>query len=159
MPYNQKKQAGRGPKMKTGAGVPSALLQTDPKDEKSGKNVHPGYKKPVYKQPFEGENLTSGQSFANYDAQKDFEGRSKLSASREKTVKFPKKGETFNIGGKGKAIKVSAESIDDKGGISYQNLKTGERGYGTRAALKESIATGYSLGKINEAIKRRSSKK
>jgi|TARA_R110000772_G_scaffold33291_1_gene81140 hypothetical protein len=33
MAYDQKKQAGRGPKQKTGAGIPSALLQND---EKSG---------------------------------------------------------------------------------------------------------------------------
>ena len=34
--YNQKEQAGRGPKQKTGAGVPSALLQND---EKSGSKL------------------------------------------------------------------------------------------------------------------------
>jgi hypothetical protein len=35
MAYNQKKQAGRGPMQRTGAGVPSALLQST--DEKKGK--------------------------------------------------------------------------------------------------------------------------
>jgi LAS superfamily LD-carboxypeptidase LdcB len=29
MPYNQRNQAGRGPKQKTGAGIPSALLQNE----------------------------------------------------------------------------------------------------------------------------------
>ena len=38
MAYDQKNQAGRGPKQKTGAGVPSALLQQT--DEKKGK---PGF--------------------------------------------------------------------------------------------------------------------
>ena len=38
MPYNQKKQAGRGPKQKTGAGIPSALLQSqDQKDYNQAK--------------------------------------------------------------------------------------------------------------------------
>ena len=32
--YDQKKQAGRGPMMKTGAGVPSALLQESALDKK-----------------------------------------------------------------------------------------------------------------------------
>ena len=36
MPYSQKEQAGRGPKQKTGAGIPSALLQND---EKSGSKL------------------------------------------------------------------------------------------------------------------------
>ena len=36
MPYNQRNQAGRGPKQKTGAGIPSALLQND---EKSGSKL------------------------------------------------------------------------------------------------------------------------
>lgn len=39
-----KQNPGRGPKMKTGAGVPSALLQktTDPTDPKEGKKSFPG---------------------------------------------------------------------------------------------------------------------
>ncbi len=40
MPYDQKNQAGRGPKQKTGAGVPSALLQQAP-DEKRGNDPDP----------------------------------------------------------------------------------------------------------------------
>ena len=41
MAYDQKNQAGRGPKQKTGAGVPSALLQqTEVTDEKKGENKH-----------------------------------------------------------------------------------------------------------------------
>ena len=158
MAYTQ--NPGRGPMQKTGRGLPEGFKQTDPIDEKTGANQHPGYKKPEFKKEFEGDNLTSGQSFANYDKEKDFVEKSKLSASREKTVKFPKRGETFNIGGKGKKLNVEISSIDEKtGDIGYQNIKTGERGIGSRAAFKESIATGYSLGKISEAIKRRSSKK
>ena len=39
MPYDQKNQAGRGPMMKTGKGVPSVLLQQTPAtDEKKGRN-------------------------------------------------------------------------------------------------------------------------
>jgi len=42
MAYNQKNQAGRGPKQKTGAGVPSALLQKAPvTDEKRGNDPDP----------------------------------------------------------------------------------------------------------------------
>ena len=163
MAYTQ--EPGRGPMQKTGRGIPEGFKQIetpDPKnkDEKTGANQHPGYTKPVYKAPFEGDNLSSGQSFANYDAEKDFEEKSKLSEKREKTVKFPKRGDTFNIGGRGKKNNVSIESIDPKtGSISYQNIKTGERGSGSRSEFKESIATGYSLDKIRQAQKRRLSTK
>ena len=45
-----KQDPGRGPMMKTGAGVPSALLQTD---EKTGeKKHHPGYDLTPYAKPF-----------------------------------------------------------------------------------------------------------
>lgn len=38
--YNQKEQAGRGPKQKTGAGIPSALLQkVTVTDEKTGSEL------------------------------------------------------------------------------------------------------------------------
>ena len=42
MAYDQKNQAGRGPKQKTGAGVPSVLLQKAPvTDEKRGNDPDP----------------------------------------------------------------------------------------------------------------------
>jgi len=97
MAYNQKKQAGRGPMQKTGAGVPSALLQsTDPTDPKKVK--HPGYKKPVYKKPFKGENLTTGQSFSNYDSKQYFDKQAPLDSIREVRMKgnWPKVGDRIN---------------------------------------------------------------
>jgi len=39
-----KQDPGRGPKMKTGGGVPSALLQEDPTDPKTGKKLPASYK-------------------------------------------------------------------------------------------------------------------
>tara|TARA_R110000782_G_C14519520_1_gene380926 strand:+ start:53 stop:505 length:453 start_codon:yes stop_codon:yes gene_type:complete len=82
MAYDQKKQAGRGPMQKTGSGVPSALLQND---EKSGE--HPGYKKPEYKKPYEGKNLTTEQSFSNYDSKQYFDKQAPLDSIREVRMK------------------------------------------------------------------------
>ena len=89
-----KQNAGRGPMQKTGAGVPSALLQgTEVTDEKSGEK-HPGYKKPVYKKPFQGENLTTEQSFSNYDSKRYFDEQAPLDSIREVKMKgnWPKVG-------------------------------------------------------------------
>ena len=93
-----KQNAGRGPMQKTGAGVPSALLQgTEVTDEKSGEK-HPGYKKPVYKKPFQGENLTTEQSFSNYDSKRYFDEQAPLDSIREVKMKgnWPKVGGRIN---------------------------------------------------------------
>tara|TARA_R110000765_G_scaffold136344_1_gene235489 strand:+ start:163 stop:645 length:483 start_codon:yes stop_codon:yes gene_type:complete len=156
-----KQNAGRGPMQKTGAGIPSALLQTDPKDEKSGKNLGAYNSSMSAPTPtLSGE--ASTDSFVSTRYAKDVKDDKTINTNNENAYQKVKavKGGTFNLGGtKGKKQIVNVENVDDKGGFNYQNPKTGKRGHVTRAAAKESSGTGYSIGAINEAIKRRLNKK
>jgi len=99
MAYDQKNQAGRGPKQKTGAGVPSALLQqTEVTDEKSGntgtgasgtgKFYHPGYKPLV--RPARNTESPEGSNEANYirySEDQDWDSSQRLDSISESKMK------------------------------------------------------------------------
>tara|TARA_R110000737_G_C14347611_1_gene444522 strand:+ start:57 stop:551 length:495 start_codon:yes stop_codon:yes gene_type:complete len=162
MAYDQINQAGRGPKQKTGAGIPSVLLQeTVVTDEKSGKNLgayNSSMSDPV---PTKTGDASTDSYVSNLHTQdvKDDEARNKRHEDAYQEVKAVRGG-TFNIGGKrNEKTIVNIESVDDKGGFNYQNPSNGNRGYVSREAAKESAATGYSVANIQNAIKRRLSKK
>tara|TARA_R110001606_G_C14988094_1_gene605397 strand:- start:58 stop:597 length:540 start_codon:yes stop_codon:yes gene_type:complete len=108
MAYDQKNQAGRGPKQKTGAGIPSALLQQTPAtgeeqgvelekpavtDEKEGTPVsppqHPGFDKSYFGKGFQA-STEEGGDVANVLNERTYnEGREKQIAW-EANNKFPK---------------------------------------------------------------------
>lgn len=117
MAYNQKKQAGRGPMQKTGAGVPSALLQST--DEKKGENYAPPGGEYVNNTPAP---ISSGNKFKDDIVanlyQRDIDRDSIGNANKEKKMKklniWPKIGDKFGDG--------TIKSIDEKGNY---NINTG----------------------------------
>jgi|TARA_R110000796_G_scaffold222778_1_gene338982 hypothetical protein len=117
MAYNQKKQAGRGSMQKTGAGVPSALLQSP--DEKKGKNYVPPGGEYVNNTPAP---TSSGDKFKDdivtsmykKDIERDSIGNANKNQMMEKLNLWPKQGDKFGGG--------TIKSIDEKGNY---NINTG----------------------------------
>jgi len=117
MAYNQKKQAGRGPMQKTGAGVPSALLQST--DEKKGENYVPPGGEYVNNTPVP---TSSGDKFKDdivtsmykKDIERDSIGNANKNQRMKKSNLWPKQGDKFGGG--------TIKSIDEKGNY---NINTG----------------------------------
>ena len=147
--------AGRGPTQKTGAGIPSDLLQPDPvekkKDEKSGKNPAPALgaynssmSAPV---PTKSEDAVKDSIVSSMHAA-DVEDDKRLNTKKEKAYEkvLPVRNQTYNIGGRGKKINVEVSSIDEKtGDVSYQNAKTGKRSTASRSSWRDMSISGRSL--------------
>ena len=91
MAYDQKNQAGRGPKQKTGAGIPSALLQETPAvtDEKEGTNQHPGFDQSYHGKGFQA-STEEGSDVANVLNERTYNEEVKTAKAWEATNKFPK---------------------------------------------------------------------
>ena len=158
-----KQNPGRGSRIKTGAGIPSPLLQVtdEKKGEKKVKNLgeyNSSMSAPVPTKSGDAAKDSFVSTMHSRDVEDDKKRNEKYEKSYQKVA--PKRGGTYNLGGtKSEKLIVNVENVDEKGGFEYQNPKTGKRGYVTRAAAKESSATGYSVDAVNQAIKRRLQKK
>jgi hypothetical protein len=121
-----KQNPGRGPMMKTGKGVPSALLQTDPTDpvkkktdEKTGsKSVYPGktWERPDFTQ--------KKGTYPRLQEAAAIKADSTLASNQEKRAirfgaKLPKKGESYPGYG---SRKYNVSNIDPKTGATTFNL-------------------------------------
>jgi len=116
-----KQNPGRGPMMKTGAGVPSALLQTDPTDPKEGGKKFPGQAKSAKPTQKKG-------TYSRLDEEAALADASKLAAIHEKKAiksgNLPAKAKKYQpygsyTGFKGKTYRTK---IDEKSGDTTFDL-------------------------------------
>ena len=143
-----KQNAGRGPMQKTGAGIPSALLQeTEVTDEKLGENLGAYNSSMSAPAPtLSGDAVTD--SFASTMHAKNVEDDKARNTRKEEAYKKvkPVRNQSYNIGGQGKKIKVEVSSINPKtGDVSYQNIKTGKRDTVSRLSWRDMSVSGRSL--------------
>ena len=118
-----KQSAGRGPMQKTGAGIPSALLQVT--DEKKGKNSAPAGGE--YNSSMSAPTPTSSgdkttDSIVNSMYSRDVEDDKKLNSFRENKMTegnlWPKPGDKFG--------KSTVKSIDEKGNYNINTGRTSD---------------------------------
>ena len=134
-------KAGLGPKQKTGAGIPSALLQETPAtDEKEGTDRHPGFDQSYHGKGFEpsdGDNT----GVANVLNERAYNEEAKTAKAWEANNKFPKVDSKLT----GRLKKFRVNSID-KGGNYTVSPKDGFRANNnqtiTRAQMKQHLQSG-----------------
>ncbi len=108
-------KAGLGPKQKTGAGIPSALLQETPAtDEKEGTPVltpqHPGFDQSYHGKGFQA-STKEGSDVANVLNKRTYEEEVETAKAWEALNKFP----TVDSKLTGRLRKFRVNSIDPKG--------------------------------------------
>ena len=105
-------KAGLGPKQKTGAGIPSALLQETPAvtDEKEGTNQHPGFDQSYHGKGFQA-STEEGSDVANVLNERTYNEEVKTAKAWEAENKFPKVDSKLT----GRLKKFRVNSIDPKG--------------------------------------------
>ena len=116
-----KQSAGRGPMQKTGAGIPSALLQVT--DEKKGENYAPPGGEYVNNTPAP---TSSGDKFKDEivtsmykkDIERDSIGNANKNQKMQKLNLWPKPGDKF---GKG-----TVTSVDEKGNYNINTGRTSD---------------------------------
>ena len=152
-----KQNPGRGPMMKTGKGVPSALLQegpTDPvkkkTDEKSGsKSVYPGktWERPAF--------TTKEGSYSRFQEANQIKSDSARAYNMESRVvregkKLPKKGESYSGYG---SRKYNVSNIDPKTGATTFNLGRSDQQFTvSRKDLMTQTARGNMKQKLQDAF-------
>lgn len=134
-------KAGLGPKQKTGAGIPSALLQETPAtDEKEGTNQHPGFDQSYYGKGFQA-STKEGSDVANVLNERAYNEEAKTAKAWEANNKFP----TVDSKLTGRLGKFRVNSID-KGGNYTVSPKDGFRANNnqtiTRAQMKQHLQSG-----------------
>lgn len=146
-----KQNPGRGPMMKTGKGVPSALLQTKPTDEKTGsKSVYPGgtWKRPAF--------TTEENTYSRLQEAASIKGDSTRASNMEnQVVKYKKKlpivGESYTGYG---SRKYNVSNIDPKDGSTTFNLGRSDQQFTvSRQDLMKNTARGEIKQKLQDAFK------
>jgi len=127
-------KAGLGPKQKTGAGIPSVLLQQTPAtDEKKGTNKHPGFDQSYHGRGFQA-STEEGGDVANVLNERAYNEEVKKAKAWEAKNEFP----TVDSKLKGRLDKFRVNSIDPLGNYTL-SPKDGFRANNNKTVTREQM--------------------